>query len=49
MSIELYDTDAMEKAIRDLNLTIMSMSEDELDIFKGNNRELIERLVHYLT
>lgn len=49
MSIEWYDTEAMEKAMRDLNLTIMSMSEDEVEIFKENNKELIERLVDYLT
>ncbi len=46
--IEYYDTEAMNKAMRELHLTLMSMSEDELEIFKGNNNELIRGLVEYL-
>ena len=49
MSIEWYDTDAMGKAMRDLNLTIISMSEDEVEIFKGNNKELIDQLIEFLS
>ena len=36
------------RAMYDLNLAIISMSDNEVEIFKQNNRHLISQLIQHL-